>query len=199
MRENHQPETHLIPLAIDAALGVRPPLTIHGDDYDTDDGTCIRDYIHVLDLASAHLGALAELEAGRTVGPVNLGTGRGYSVRQVIEMTAQVIGRPVPHDVGPRRAGDPARLIADPRRAMAMLAWQPHRSELSMIVEDAARAPGAHRSRRARDTRDLPGRSPAGRGSPRTRVHRLSTRASMTACTAGSTSDRKSSPVSASI
>jgi UDP-glucose-4-epimerase GalE len=139
LRENHQPETHLIPLAIDAALGVRPPLTIFGDDYDTPDGTCIRDYIHVTDLASAHLLALARLEQGQTLGAVNLGTGHGYSVREVIETTARVIGRPVPHVIGPRRAGDPPRLVADPARAMAMLAWHPDRSDLATIVEDAAR------------------------------------------------------------
>jgi UDP-glucose-4-epimerase GalE len=140
MRENHEPETHLIPLAIDAALGVRPPLTIYGDDYDTEDGTCIRDYIHVLDLVAAHLIALTRLEQDNTIGPVNLGTGHGYSVREVIRATTQVLGRPVPHVVGARRAGDPPRLVADPARAMAVLNWRPHRSELSTIVEDAARS-----------------------------------------------------------
>jgi len=140
LRESHQPETHLIPLAIDAALGVRPPLTIFGDDYDTPDGTCVRDYIHVTDLASAHLLALARLEQGQTLGAVNLGTGHGYSVREVIEATAQAVGRPVPHVIGPRRAGDPPRLVADPARATALLAWHPARSDLATIVEDAARS-----------------------------------------------------------
>ncbi|HEX2686122.1 MAG TPA: UDP-glucose 4-epimerase GalE [Kofleriaceae bacterium] len=140
VRENHEPETHLIPLAIDAAFGAHPPLTIYGDDYDTNDGTCIRDYIHVLDLAAAHLVALTCLEQGQTLGPINLGTGHGYSVREVIEATAQVLGRPVPHVIGERRAGDPARLVADPSRAMAVLSWRPHRSELSTIVSDAARS-----------------------------------------------------------
>jgi UDP-glucose-4-epimerase GalE len=140
LRESHEPETHLIPLAIDAALGVRPPLTIFGDDYDTEDGTCVRDYIHVSDLASAHLLALGLLEQGQTLGAINLGTGRGYSVREVLEATAQVIGRPVPHVIGPRRPGDPPRLIADPARAMTTLAWHPARSDLATIVEDAARA-----------------------------------------------------------
>jgi UDP-arabinose 4-epimerase len=138
--ESHEPETHLIPLAIDAALGVRPPLTIFGDDYDTEDGTCVRDYIHVSDLASAHLLALVHLEQGQTLGAINLGTGRGYSVREVIKTTAQVVGRPVPHKLGARRPGDPPRLVADPARAMTMLAWQPGRSDLATIVEDAARA-----------------------------------------------------------
>jgi UDP-glucose-4-epimerase GalE len=140
LREDHQPETHLIPLAIDGALGARPPLTIFGDDYDTEDGTCVRDYIHVTDLASAHLLALARLEHGDTLGALNLGTGRGYSVRQVIETTGQVVGRPVPYAIGPRRAGDPPRLVADPARAMAMLAWRPARSDLATIVADAARS-----------------------------------------------------------
>jgi UDP-glucose-4-epimerase GalE len=143
VRENHEPETHLIPLAIDAALGARPPLTVFGDDYDTDDGTCVRDYIHVEDLASAHLAALDRLEAGQTLGALNLGTGRGYSVRQVIETTAQVVGRPVPHAFGPRRSGDPARLVADPSRAIAELGWRPVRSDLAAIIGDAARSRGA--------------------------------------------------------
>jgi UDP-glucose-4-epimerase GalE len=142
VRENHEPETHLIPLAIDAALGARPPLTVFGDDYDTDDGTCVRDYIHVEDLASAHLAALARLESGATLGALNLGTGRGYSVRQVIDTTAHVIGRPVPHTFGPRRPGDPARLVADPARAMAELGWRPTRSDLAAIIGDAARSRG---------------------------------------------------------
>ncbi|MBA3454409.1 MAG: UDP-glucose 4-epimerase GalE [Deltaproteobacteria bacterium] len=140
MRECHEPETHLIPLAIDAGLGSRPPLTVFGDDYDTPDGTCVRDYIHVLDLASAHLGALALLEQGTTVGPINLGTGRGYSVREVIETTGKVLGRAVPYVMGPRRAGDPPKLVADPSRARELLSWRTERSELTTIVEDAARS-----------------------------------------------------------
>jgi UDP-glucose-4-epimerase GalE len=140
IRECHEPETHLIPLAIDAGLGARPPLTVFGDDYDTPDGTCIRDYIHVLDLASAHLSALALLEQGQSLGPINLGTGRGYSVREVIETTGKVLGHPVPYVMGPRRAGDPPRLVADPGRASELLRWTPQRSDLTTIVEDAARS-----------------------------------------------------------
>lgn len=102
LREAHRPETHLIPLAIDAALGANPPLTVYGSDYPTADGTCIRDYTHAHDLAAAHLAALTVLETGRTVGAVNLGTGRGYSVRQVLDATAQVLKRSVPHSVAPR-------------------------------------------------------------------------------------------------
>jgi UDP-glucose-4-epimerase GalE len=140
MRENHEPETHLIPLAIDAALDRRPRLMIFGDDYDTEDGTCVRDYIHVLDLATAHLSALAALERGETLGPLNLGTGRGYSVREVIRATAAALHRPVPHTVGARRSGDPARLVADPSQARTHLAWRPGRSDLTTIVEDATRS-----------------------------------------------------------
>ncbi|MDQ3364984.1 MAG: UDP-glucose 4-epimerase GalE [Myxococcota bacterium] len=138
--ENHEPETHLIPLAIDAAIGARPPLTIFGEDYDTPDGTCIRDYIHVQDLASAHLLALALLERGESVGPLNLGTGRGFSVREVIDAVRRVLDRPVPCTVGPRRAGDPPRLVADPGRAFEVLRWSPQRAELVTIVEDAVRS-----------------------------------------------------------
>lgn len=140
LRETHEPETHLIPLVIDAGLGRRPPLAIHGADYSTSDGTCIRDYIHVQDLAGAHLLALAALEAGREVGALNLGTGRGYSVREVIDSTAMVLGRPIPHTLGPRRSGDPARLLADPQLAGKVLGWTPMRSSLLTIIEDALRS-----------------------------------------------------------
>lgn len=139
LRENHEPETHLVPLAIDAALGNAPALKVFGADYETPDGTCVRDYIHVQDLASAHLAALARLEAGQNLGPINLGTGSGYSVREVIETTARVLGRPVPHAIGPRRAGDPPQLVADPTTAMQLLGWRPVRSDLVTIVDDAAR------------------------------------------------------------
>lgn len=140
LREAHKPETHLVPLALDAALGAGPPLTVYGADYPTEDGTCIRDYIHVCDLASAHLAALQALEAGRQVGAVNLGTGRGYSVREVLEATAVVLKRPVPHSAGARRAGDPAELVADASRARELFGWTPQRSSLHTIVEDAARS-----------------------------------------------------------
>ena len=139
LRESHDPETHLIPLALDAGLGHRGELSVFGTDYPTPDGTCIRDYIHVEDLASAHLAALARLEAGEQLGALNLGTGHGCSVRQVLDAAARVLGRPIPHQIAPRRAGDPPQLIADPSRAMSMLGWQPQRSSLEMIVEDALR------------------------------------------------------------
>ncbi len=140
LRESHEPESHLIPLAIDAALGRRGPLTVFGDDYPTPDGTCIRDYVHVCDLADAHLAALEALANGTPVGAVNLGSGTGFSVKQVIDTTARVLGRPVPHTIGPRRAGDPAVLLASNTRARELLSWQPKRDDLATIIEDAARA-----------------------------------------------------------
>src|SRR4029077_4046737 len=109
--EDHNPETHLIPLVLQAILGLRPALTILGTDYPTPDGTCIRDYIHVEDLAEAHLLALEALTPGRAL-RYNLGTGRGYSVREVVRLAAEVTGKPVPVKMGPRRAGDPPALVA---------------------------------------------------------------------------------------
>jgi UDP-glucose-4-epimerase GalE len=139
LRESHVPETHLIPLALDAGLGAAPPLAVFGTDYPTPDGTCIRDYIHVQDLARAHLSALARLEAGQSLGALNLGTGRGYSVREVLDTAARVLGRPIPHTLAPRRPGDPPRLVADPSAAADVLGWRPARSDLATIVEDALR------------------------------------------------------------
>jgi UDP-glucose 4-epimerase len=140
LRESHEPETHLIPIVLDAGLGLRGPVNIFGTDYDTPDGTCIRDYVHVQDLASAHLLALTRLEAGETLGAINLGTGRGYSVRAVIDTAGAVLGKRIPHLVGPRREGDPPMLVADPGRAIAELGWQPTRSDLRTILEDALRS-----------------------------------------------------------
>jgi UDP-glucose-4-epimerase GalE len=140
MRENHRPESHLIPLAIDAAMGRGPELNIFGSDYPTEDGTCVRDYIHVQDLAAAHLLALARLERGETVGAVNLGTGTGCSVRQVVDAVCRVVGRPVPYTMGARRAGDPPALVADAGRALAMLGWRASCSSLDVIVEDSYRS-----------------------------------------------------------
>ncbi len=138
--ERHEPETHLLPLVIDAALGRRPPLTVFGDDYATPDGTCIRDYVHVEDLASAHLAALDALDTGAAVGATNLGSAAGFSVREVLDTAARVLGKPVPYTMGPRRAGDPAVLLASNARAKDLLGWQPRRSALATIIEDAARA-----------------------------------------------------------
>ena len=125
---------------IDAALGRRPPLTVFGDDYPTPDGTCIRDYVHVDDLAAAHLAALDALDAGTAVAATNLGSASGFSVREVLDTAARVLGTPVPHTFGPRRAGDPAVLLASNARAKELLHWRPARSDLATIIEDAARS-----------------------------------------------------------
>jgi UDP-glucose-4-epimerase GalE len=137
--EDHRPEEHLIPLAIDAALGRGPGLTIHGDDYDTPDGTCIRDYIHVQDLARAHVLALGALDRGEAFAAVNLGTERGQSVREVVSAVERVSRRPVPAKAGPRRAGDPPRLVAAAGKARDLLGFRPQHAELEAIVESALR------------------------------------------------------------
>lgn len=136
--EAHEPETHLIPLAIEAALGLRPALTVFGTDFATPDGSCLRDYIHVCDLAAAHVAALrAPLQPG-DFEAVNVGAGQGRSVLQVIEAVAAATGRPVPHAIGARRDGDPPSLVADPGRATRLLGWRAERSDLAQIVRDAA-------------------------------------------------------------
>ena len=123
--ESHDPETHLIPTAIAAALHGGPALTIHGDDWPTPDGTCIRDYVHVSDLARAHVASLRYLEAGGPSTRINLGTGIGLSVLEVLSAVERAVGVAVPHRVGPRRAGDPAALVADPQQAKLVLGWVP--------------------------------------------------------------------------
>jgi UDP-arabinose 4-epimerase len=135
--EEHDPESHLLPLVIGAALGTRPPVRVFGADYPTPDGTAVRDYIHVVDLADAHLRALERLGAGTPSQGVNLGTGRGHSVRQVIDAVAAISGREVPFDLAPRRAGDPPELVADPSRARDVLGWTPRYAELAVIVTHA--------------------------------------------------------------
>jgi UDP-glucose 4-epimerase len=145
--EDHRPESHLIPLAIDAALGRRPPLEVFGDDYPTEDGTCIRDYVHVTDLAAAHLAALARLDrAPLDHGCVtyNLGSAAGHSVLDVIRAVERVGGRPVPHRMAPRRAGDPAVLVAASARITEETGWTPRFAELEAIVETAWRWRAAH-------------------------------------------------------
>ncbi len=136
--ERHSPESHLIPLAIDAARGVRPPLQVFGADWSTPDGTCVRDYVHVVDLADAHVRALDHLLAGKPSLRVNLGAGRGTSVREVMDAVERAVGRPVPHAIGPRRPGDPAELVADISDARAQLGWEPRFSDIDRIVRDAA-------------------------------------------------------------
>jgi UDP-glucose 4-epimerase len=134
--ESHQPETHLIPLILDVALGRRPSIRIYGDDYPTDDGTCIRDYIHVSDLADAHLLAFEALESHDHL-IYNLGNGRGFSVRQVIESARRVTGHPIPAQVYPRRPGDPAVLVASSEKAIRELGWKPRYEELDEIMRTA--------------------------------------------------------------
>jgi UDP-arabinose 4-epimerase len=136
--ERHEPETHLIPLVLDAALGRRPGVSIFGTDYPTPDGTALRDYIHVMDLAAAHVAALRHLLAGGASEAVNLGTGHGASVREVIAAVESVTGRRVPVKEAPRRAGDPPALIADPSRAEQLLDWRAA-AGLDAIVSDAWR------------------------------------------------------------
>jgi len=135
--ELHDPETHLIPLALDAVIGRGPPLTLFGDDYDTTDGTCIRDYVHVSDLADAHVLALQVLDQGGASDAYNLGTGNGVSVREVLAAVERVTGKPVPHSVGARRPGDPAELVSEARRAASELGWRPRLSDLDTIVSTA--------------------------------------------------------------
>ncbi|MBF0333095.1 MAG: UDP-glucose 4-epimerase GalE [Alphaproteobacteria bacterium] len=137
--EAHDPETHLIPLALDAAAGRRPEIAVFGSDYPTPDGTCVRDYVHVADLASAHLLALAHLDRGGASGAYNLGNGAGFSVAQVIEAAGRVVGRPVPTRMAPRRVGDPPRLVSDSSRARAELGWRPARPDLDVMIADAWR------------------------------------------------------------
>jgi UDP-glucose-4-epimerase GalE len=134
--EDHDPETHLIPLVLQAAAGQRPAIQLFGTDYPTPDGTCVRDYIHVDDLAEAHILALERLEPGVAL-KLNLGTGRGYSVREVIRAAEEVTGRKVPVKEGPRRAGDPPFLVAAADRARRGLGWQPQYVDLRSIVETA--------------------------------------------------------------
>jgi UDP-arabinose 4-epimerase len=136
--EAHDPETHLIPLVLAAARSGRP-VRIYGDDYDTPDGSCIRDYIHVSDIADAHVRALEYLLAGGKSCALNLANSRGHSVKEVIAAATKVCGRSVPAEIAPRRAGDPPILVGDPSRAHTLLSWQPMRSSLETQIADAWR------------------------------------------------------------
>jgi UDP-glucose 4-epimerase len=135
--ECHEPETHLIPLILQVASGRRPHISVYGTDYDTPDGTCIRDYIHVRDLSSAHLLAVERLAAGGASARYNLGNGNGFSVAEVIEAARRVTGHPIPVVVAGRRAGDPPRLVADAARARRELGWRPAHADLGGIIADA--------------------------------------------------------------
>ncbi len=141
--EDHAPEIHVIPRAIDAALG-RDCFSIYGDDYDTPDGTCLRDYIHVTDLASAHVLALDALRTGAASDAYNLGNGRPTSVREVADAVSRVMGRSVPMTVGPRRAGDPAILFASSDKIKRALGWKPQFEDINVIVETAYRWRDSH-------------------------------------------------------
>lgn len=134
--EDHTPEYHLIPIILQVALGQREKLVIFGDDYDTPDGTCIRDYIHVMDLGEAHILALEALADGQSR-KYNLGNGKGYSIRQVLDMAREVTGCEIKAEAGPRRPGDPGTLIADSARITAELGWQPQYNTLRQIIETA--------------------------------------------------------------
>lgn len=135
--ERHEPETHLVPLVLQAAAGRRPHITVFGRDYDTPDGTCVRDYIHVMDLAQAHWLALRYLAQGGATSVFNLGNGNGYSVQEVVDTASRVTGRAIAVQEGPRRAGDPARLVADAALARQVLGWQPQYNDLGTIIQDA--------------------------------------------------------------
>jgi UDP-glucose 4-epimerase len=135
--EDHDPETHLIPLAIWAAQGKVPALKVFGTDYDTTDGTCVRDYIHILDLAQAHLLAVRHLRGGGDSRQYNLGNGTGFTVKQVIDTVQKVSGKNVPYEEGPRRAGDPAKLIASSNKVREDWGWQPRFADLETIVQHA--------------------------------------------------------------
>lgn len=142
--EDHNPETHLIPLILQVPLGKRETISIYGDDYDTPDGTCIRDYIHVDDLADAHIRAVNYLREGNDSDIFNLGTGTGTSVKEVIDAAREVTGHPIPVSVTPRRAGDPARLTASNQKAKEILGWNPQKGDVKEIVSSAWKWHSSH-------------------------------------------------------
>lgn len=142
--EDHSPETHLIPIVLEAALGKRPHISVFGEDYDTPDGTCIRDYIHVSDLADAHVLAVERLRGGADSSVYNLGNGTGFSVKEVIDIARSVTGRDIPAVMEPRRAGDPAVLVASSNRARQELGWNPSRNTLDQIIASAWQWHSAH-------------------------------------------------------
>ena len=141
--EDHDPETHIIPIVLQVALGQRDKITIFGDDYDTPDGTCVRDYIHIDDLGEAHLKAMELLQPGKGI-CLNLGTGKGTSGREIVEACREVTGQPIPEVMGQRRAGDPPELVADARLAKQLLGWEPKYTDTKAIVETAWRWHQSH-------------------------------------------------------
>ncbi|OPJ59008.1 UDP-glucose 4-epimerase GalE [Clostridium oryzae] len=135
--EDHNPESHLIPIILQVALGKREKIMMFGDDYKTEDGTCVRDYVHVMDLANAHLLALNRMRKGGESRIFNLGNGKGFSVKEVVEAARKVTGKPIKAEVAPRRAGDPAILIASSEKAMKELGWKPKYNSLETIIDSA--------------------------------------------------------------
>jgi UDP-glucose 4-epimerase len=142
--EDHDPESHLIPIILQAALGKRKAVQIYGDDYPTPDGTCIRDYIHVTDLADAHILALNGLREGSGSGVYNLGNGKGFSVKEVIDTAKKVTGHAIPVEITQRRKGDPAVLVASSEKAKRELGWEPRYNDLETIIESAWRWHSTH-------------------------------------------------------
>ena len=135
--EDHTPETHLIPIILQTALGKREELSIFGTDYPTEDGTCIRDYVHVCDLSSAHILALQFLDDGGRSEVFNLGNGQGFSVQQILSVAEKVVGKPIPTRRAERRPGDPAVLVASAQKAIDVLGWRPSFTDIDRIVESA--------------------------------------------------------------
>jgi len=135
--EDHNPETHLIPLAIDAAVGKRGALKVFGTDYPTPDGTCLRDYVHVDDLSRAHIAVFEKMDEHSGFIHYNLGTGRPTSVKEILDMVERVVGKPVPHEEVPRRAGDPPSLFADNKKAVSQLQWKPNFTNIEQIIKTA--------------------------------------------------------------
>ncbi len=144
MGEDHYPETHLIPLILQVLLGRCDRLMIYGDDHDTPDGTCIRDYVHVMDLAAAHHLALEYLRSGGASDVFNLGSGRGYSVKEILDAACRVTAHPIPADVTGRRAGDPSVLVASSEKAKKVLGWTPEHDSIEQMISDAWRWHASH-------------------------------------------------------
>lgn len=135
--EDHSPESHLIPIVLQVANGTREKIMMFGDDYDTPDGTCVRDYIHVMDLADAHILALEKMMEENKSRTYNLGNGQGFSVKEIVEIARKVTGHPIPAEVAPRRAGDPATLIASSEKIICELGWEPRYNSIEKIIETA--------------------------------------------------------------
>jgi UDP-glucose 4-epimerase len=135
--EDHRPETHLVPIILEVALGKRPHITVFGEDYDTPDGSCIRDYVHVEDLINAHLLALNYLNNGGKSDIFNLGSNQGFSVKEMIDAARKVTGKEIPEKTGERRAGDPSTLVASSEKASSVLGWKPTRTSVEKIIQDA--------------------------------------------------------------